>query len=46
VQFKSALANPTWSDLSGNVTAPGPVAAEFDPTIPTTQRFYRVILLP
>jgi hypothetical protein len=46
VQFKSELANPSWSDLSGTVTAAGPVATKMDPAVPTTQGFYRVILLP
>jgi hypothetical protein len=45
VQFKSELGNSSWTDLTGNVTATGPVATKLDASIPT-QRFYRVVLLP
>jgi len=46
VQFKSELENPSWTDLSGNVTANGPITTKLDGVIPATQRFYRVVLLP
>ena len=46
VQYKSALNDPSWSDLPGDVTSTGSTATKTDPSISETQRSYRVLLVP
>jgi hypothetical protein len=46
VQFKSALNDSSWSDLSGDVTSAGTTAAKTDSMLSETQRSYRVVLVP
>jgi hypothetical protein len=46
LQFTPALENPAWSDIVGDVTAAGPTASQIDPDLVTTNRFYRVRVLP
>jgi hypothetical protein len=46
VQFKSALNDPIWSDLPGDVTSAGRTASKSDSMLSATQRSYRVLLLP
>src|SRR5437773_1845712 len=46
VQFKSALNDPSWSDLPGDVTSAGTTAAKTDSMLSETQRSYRVLLVP
>jgi len=45
VQYKDKLSNPTWTDLSGDVTASGPTATKTDASVPE-ERLYRVSLVP
>jgi autotransporter-associated beta strand protein len=44
VQFKNNIDDPSWTDLSPDVTAGGSTASTTDTT--TSQRFYRVATLP
>jgi hypothetical protein len=46
VQFQTEPGQLIWSDLKGDVTAEGWDAAVSDLVLPTTQRFYRIALLP
>jgi hypothetical protein len=46
VQFKSALNDPSWSDLPEDVTSAGTTAAKTDSMLSETQRSYRVLLVP
>jgi hypothetical protein len=46
VQFKSALNDPVWSDLPGDVTAAASTATKTDSMLSETQRSYRVVLVP
>ena len=46
VQFKSALNDPIWTDLPGDVTAAGTAASKTDSMLSETQRSYRVVLVP
>jgi hypothetical protein len=46
VQFKSALSDPIWSDLPGDVTSYGTTASKSDSMLSETQRSYRVVLVP
>jgi hypothetical protein len=47
VQYKNTLAEPRWTDLSGDITAAGTTASKTDETIgDARQRFYRVIQIP
>lgn len=45
VQYKNNLLSQTWTDLPGTVTATGSIASIVDSTA-TTQRYYRVVMLP
>jgi hypothetical protein len=47
VQYKTSLTSPNWIDVSGDVTATGPISVKFHPTAagPGTRRFYRVMTL-
>jgi hypothetical protein len=47
LQFKTALTDPTWLDITGNVTATTNTASILDPS-PNTNvaRFYRLLALP
>jgi hypothetical protein len=44
-QFKSALADANWTDLSGDVIAAGQTASKTN-TVAAAARYYRVVLLP
>ena len=46
VQYKTSLTSPNWIDVSGDVTATGPISVKFHALAPGTRRFYRVIALP
>jgi hypothetical protein len=46
VQFAGAVSGSTWTDVSGDVTASGPIASKSVATGAGAQRFYRVALLP
>jgi hypothetical protein len=45
VQFKSALNDPDWSDLPGDVISSGTTASKSDSMLSETQRSYRVLLV-
>ncbi|MCI0745616.1 MAG: DUF3616 domain-containing protein [Verrucomicrobia subdivision 3 bacterium] len=46
LEFKSALHEPAWNNVGGEVTATSPITSRFHPLPPGIQRFYRVIALP
>ncbi|MEY4385359.1 MAG: hypothetical protein RLY20_642 [Verrucomicrobiota bacterium] len=46
LQATPQLEVPAWLDLSGDVTADGPTASATDPDNVTTNRYYRVRVLP
>jgi hypothetical protein len=46
VQYKSALNDPSWSDLPGDVTASSSMASKNDSMLSEAQRSYRVVLVP
>jgi hypothetical protein len=46
LQSKTNLTDPTWNDLSPDVTASGPTASGSDASGTDAQRFYRVRVLP
>ncbi len=46
LQFKTNLAQPTWSNLLGAITATNASTTISDPFSTNRQRFYRIILLP
>ena len=47
VQFKDNLGAPSWTQLSGIVTATGPTAAKLDASANISpRRFYRVVIAP
>ena len=46
LQFKNSLSDPIWTDLPGDVTAPGPIASKLDSAPAGNHRFYHVMLLP
>jgi hypothetical protein len=46
VQYKSNLNDSDWTDLAGDVVAPGSVGMKTDPAPSTMQRYYRIVLLP
>ena len=46
LQYKSALHAQSWTDVTGDVTATGTISSKFHALPPTTQRFYRVMVLP
>lgn len=47
VQYKGTLSDPSWTDLSGDVTASALTATKSDNTLgAAAQRFYRVVELP
>jgi len=46
VQFKSDLGNATWTELPDDVIASGSIAGKTDASSSSTQRYYRVVLVP
>jgi VCBS repeat-containing protein len=46
LQYKGAISNTNWTDISPDVTASGPTASATDNATSAHQRFYRVLLLP
>jgi hypothetical protein len=46
VQFKNNLNEPGWQDLPGDVVASSALASKNDFPGPTSQRFYRVLIVP
>jgi hypothetical protein len=46
LQYKETLTGTNWIDLPPNILATGPVAAATNAVAASTQRFYRVMLLP
>ena len=46
LEFKNNWSDPQWSDLLPDVTAAGPTATTTNAPGPSTQRYYRVLLLP
>ena len=46
VQYKQNLGDTTWLDLTPDVTATGPAASTTDTISASSQRFYRVAVLP
>jgi hypothetical protein len=46
VQYKSALADPTWNDLTPNITATDSTTSATDANSPAAQRYYRIVALP
>jgi len=45
VQYKTALADASWTDLPGDVTAAGATAAKTDSVGAATQRLYRISVM-
>ncbi len=45
-QYKNALTDPNWTDISPDVAGGGGVASVTDPNASSSQRFYRVMVLP
>lgn len=46
IQFKNALSDALWSDLSTTVSVGGGVAQASDTTVGMVQRFYRIAVVP
>jgi uncharacterized repeat protein (TIGR01451 family) len=46
LQYKTTLQDPSWISIPGNVTASGNTASRNDAVGSTTQRFYRVMVVP
>ena len=47
LQYKNALTDPSWTDLSGDIIATLNLVSKADPAAPTNQsRFYRITVLP
>jgi hypothetical protein len=46
LQFKTNLQYSSWISIPGNVTASGNTASKDDAVGSTTQRFYRVMIVP
>ena len=46
LQYRPEFETPGWSNIFGDVTATGPTATKVDPDAPTTNRFYRIQVLP
>jgi len=44
LQYKNDLNEPTWTDLSGSVTATNGAVSVTDPAV-NQQRFYRLLLI-
>jgi len=45
-QFRTNLSITNWVVVPGNVTATGTFTFGTDPTVPNSNRFYRIIVLP
>jgi Tol biopolymer transport system component len=45
-QYKDALDDPVWQDLSGGMSVVGNTASIYDLSPPVGQRFYRIVLNP
>ena len=45
LQFKAALDDVNWAEVSGTVFATGNLAFASDPQAPGVQRFYRVVMV-
>jgi hypothetical protein len=46
VQYRTNLSDAEWSNVSGDVTASGPLATKIDSRGIDSQLFYRILLVP